>query len=139
MNESKLTELMATFRDDIEKIVKSAWTDGYNEGLSITLPTQEAFDEAHSTAMGYGEEDDWVVVSAALYNEDEAALKIKEYFIQNGVFADSDEELDLIIDTLELRWVGYKINPSEGEASWWLPGKGENLPTFWQAWVVTTS
>lgn len=137
MKEDKLKELMQAHQADIEKLVQSVYKEGFDAGLGITLPTQSEFDEAHKTPNGYGEEDEWLVLSSNLFSEEQAQRAFKKHMIETGWYTIADkEEIKNILDTIRLRWIGYKTGPYENEPSYWLGSEGD--PTYWQAWVVET-
>lgn len=109
---------------DAARQIEAAYDRGFNDGIGIKLPTQAEFDAKHREPQPYGEEDNWVVISANLYGDDEALAKIREYC------RELDDELPSTVE----RWnVGYKRY--EGEPSYYL---NTNEPGIWQVWGVET-
>lgn len=126
-------------KDLVKKLVDEAYNEGYNDGLGVELPTQEQFDKDHTEVMGYGEEDDWLVVSENIYSEEDALELFKKHIVSNGWYSEDDtDELEVVLNTISIRWVGYRRGGDDKEPLYWLFGKNDTAPTFWRAWVVET-
>lgn len=134
MNENKLKELMQRYENDLTKLVSDAYISGYNDGVGVKLPTKEEFDEHHKQVRDYGDEAEWLVLSANLYDESEARELFKKYCLKE--FGNDAEQADNIVDTISIRWIGYKVGPYESEPTYWLSNDG--VSGRWQAWIVET-
>lgn len=140
---SKLEETIRNSTDKLHESIKcildEAYNDGFNDGLGVTLPTQKEFDEYHREPQGYGEEDEWLVLSYELYDVYTALEMFRKYLIKNGWFSEDDEDgIEVITGTISERWIGYRRGGEDREPVYWLNGRNEQAPTFWKAWVVET-
>lgn len=134
MKEDKLKQLTERHQGEIQKLIEDAYNSGFNDGLGITLPTTEEFNEYHKDVRDYGEEAEWLVLSFADHTEEQAVRKFKKYCKEQ--FGHDEEEANNIADTIRMTWIGYKVGPHESEPTYWL--SMHEAPAFWQAWVVET-
>lgn len=125
---SEIKGMLRKLTQEIEDRVSEAYDLGFNEGLGVVLPTQEEFDKYHATPQGYGDESEWVCVSANTHNEEAALRKIRRYLKKEWGW--TGEELPTEVRMFN---IGYKRHDGT-ELGYWLNEGGG----FWQAWGVET-
>lgn len=130
---SKIDEILSRVSDEVKELVKKAYSEGFNDGLGVKLPTQAEFDKNHKIVQPYGEESDWLVLSKELYTEEQAQRRFKKYL--KAEFGWDGEEITNCLETMQVRWIGYHRADDEGEPGYWI---GRDKPTYWAAWVVET-
>lgn len=121
---------MDKLQDTVKRLVEEAYENGVHDGMQIKIPSQKEFEKTFKEPADFGEEGEWIVISAHLTKET-AYSRIKNHLKQDWGWHD-DDVLD--IEHLHLRDISWK--KYEGEYGYYIASRPEE--GFWEAWVLET-
>lgn len=104
----------------------------------VNVPVDQEFDKYHSDPIGYGDEDDWLLVSRNNNTRAEALAKIQKMMRDDWGLDEAcipKDENDLQI--FDVGWAQDPDSSSNG-TYWIVRGENNHLTPRWQAWGVAT-
>lgn len=107
------------------------------------IPTQEEFDKLHSEPLGYGDEDDWLLVSKKFTPEEALALIQKKLKDEWGWTGGEDGEMMYPNDTdalesFDIGW-GYDWDSyHHSEGGYWICSDSNQVSKRYEAWGIRT-
>jgi hypothetical protein len=107
------------------------------------IPTQEQFDEHHSTPQDYGEEAEWIMVSKKFTQEEALALiqaKLKDEWGWTGG-DDGEMMFPNDLDDLQSFDIGYGYDRDSyhySEGCYWICSADNEVTKRYEAWGIAT-
>ena len=107
------------------------------------IPTQEQFDEHHSTPQDYGEEAEWLLVSKKFTQEEALAMIQKKLKDEWGWSDGEDGEMmyPKSVDDLQSFDVGYGYDRDSyhySEGCYWICSDNNEVTKRYEAWGIAT-